>query len=383
MQEEYPRGEWGDAEYPDDYYLMPNPRHNTSDSALSRMQRFAAVGASAALALGCLACMVIAGEQTGTPISDHFNGKTYFNPGEEKKQGFKEFLTWVRNRQRGPWEKWVDIIPGPPPADCVEGDELHVTYINHSTFLIQLKGINMLIDPIWSKRCSPVSFAGPKRIHAAGIRFEDLPHIDVILITHNHYDHMDIPTLKRLQKKFAPRIYVPLGNSRILKRHGMNDVVEMDWWQELPLNGCLTLVCVPARHFSSRGMWDQGKALWSGFVIEGGPGAVYAAGDTGFGPHFEQIAKRFPNINVAMLPIGAFLPEWFMAPHHLSPRDALQAHAILNARTSIAHHFGTFPLGDDGQHEPEEALADALQSAEMGTTRFLLPHPGEAFTDLR
>jgi len=361
---------------------MPNPKHTTHDSALSRMQRCAATGAGAVLALGCLACIVLAGEQADNPSSDHFNGKTFFNPGEEKKQGFKEFLTWVRNRERGPWEKWVAITPGPPPAACVDGDDLQITYINHSTFLIQTKGLNILIDPIWSKRCSPVSFAGPKRVHAPGIRFEDLPRIDVVLITHNHYDHMDIPTLKRLNRAFAPGIYVPLGNRSTLTLHGITDVVEMDWWQKLPLNKTLNLTCVPARHFSARGMWDHDKALWSGFVIEGGPGAVYIAGDTGFGPHFEKIAKHFTDISFALLPIGAFLPEWFMAPHHLSPRDALRAHDILNARTSIAAHFGTFPLGDDGQHEPETALADALKSYDLGTSQFLLPHPGEVFTAL-
>jgi L-ascorbate metabolism protein UlaG (beta-lactamase superfamily) len=176
---------------------------------------------------------------------------------------------------------------------------------------------------------------------------------------------------------------VPLGNRRTLKRHGMTDVVEMDWWQELPLNKNLNLTCVPAKHFSSRGLWDHDKALWSGFVIEGGPGAVYVAGDTGFGPHFEQIEKRFNDISVALLPIGAFLPKWFMAPHHISPHDALRAHDILNAHTSIAEHFGTFPLGDDGQHEPEENLMDALEKRDPDTTRFLLPQPGETFTNLR
>jgi len=130
-------------------------------------------------------------------------------------------------------------------------------------------------------------------------------------------------------------------------------------------------------------MWDHDEALWGGFIIEGKSGAIYAAGDTGFGQHFSQIAQRFTNIRVAMLPIGAFLPEWFMAPHHLSPLDALRAHTILNARTSIAGHFGTFPLGDDGQHEPEIALADALKNYDLKKTRFLLPHPGEAFTELR
>ena len=362
---------------------MLKPKNHRIAPARNLVLRCAAAGAEAALALGCLGCMVFAGEQLPNQPGDHFDGKKFFNPGEKNPQGFREFLTWVRNRERGPWEKWIDITPGPPPAACVDGDDLHITYINHSTFLIQLAGLNILVDPIWSKRCSPVSFAGPKRIHAPGIRFEDLPRIDVVLITHNHYDHMDIETLKRLHKAFAPRIYVPLGNGRTLARHGMKDAVEMDWWQELPLGEGLNLACVPARHFSSRGMWDQNKNLWGGFVIEGGAGAVYVAGDTGFGPHFEQIAQRFNNISFALLPIGAFLPEWFMAPHHLSPRDALKAHGILNARTSIAAHFGTFPMGDDGQHEPEEALLVALRSADMGATRFLLPHPGEAFTDLR
>jgi len=359
---------------------MPNPQNHRPDFALSCVQRCAVAGA--ALALGCLACVVLTGDQAPLPASDHFDGKRFFNPGEEKKQGFKEFLTWVRNRQQGPWEKWIDITPGLPPAACVDGDELHITYVNHNTFLIQLKGTNILVDPIWSKRCSPVSFTGPKRVHAPGISIEDLPRIDAVLISHNHYDHMDIPTLKRLHKKFAPRIYVPLGNRRTLERHGMNDVVEMDWWQELPLTECLTLVCVPARHFSSRGMWDHDKALWSGFVIEGAPGAIYFAGDTGFGPHFEKIAQRFTTISAALLPIGAFLPEWFMQPHHLAPKDALRAHDILNARTSIAAHFGTFPLGDDGQHEPEEALANALKNNTLKTTRFLVPQPGQTFIDI-
>jgi len=349
-------------------------------AANTKTKRIIAAGTCAALALGCLACAALAGDY---PPSDHCDGKKFFNPGEEEPQGFMDFLTWVINRERGPWAEWIDSTPGPAPQPCVDGDALHVTFINHSTFLIQLTGMNILVDPIWSKRCSPVSFAGPKRVHAPGIRFEDLPHIDVVLITHNHYDHMDIPTLKRLHRAFRPRIYTPLGNRAVLKRHGMDDSVDMDWWQELPLGECLRLVCVPARHFSSRGMWDHNESLWSGFVIDGGPGAVYIAGDTGFGPHFRQIARRFPDISVALLPIGAFLPEWFMGSHHLSPANALKAHRILHARTSIAAHFGTFPLGDDGQYEPEQALLDALRSSDMGETRFLIPHPGEAFTDLR
>lgn len=357
---------------------MFRPARPKSGSVRTAIILLAAAGAG--LTLSCCACISLAGAY---PASDHFDGKRFFNPGEVQKQGFKEFLTWVRNRQRGPWQDWVDITPGPPPAACVSGEELHVTFINHSTFLLQLKGLNILTDPIWSERCSPVSFAGPKRVHAPGIRFEDLPRIDIVLLSHNHYEHMDIATLKRLQTTFAARIYVPLGNRATLARHGVRDVVEMDWWEELPLGECLRLICVPARHFSSRGLRDHNKRLWSGFVIEGGPGAVYFAADTGFGPHFEQIARRFPDMSVALLPIGAFLPEWFMAPHHLSPADAVRAHTVLKARTSIASHFGTFPLGDDGQYEPENTLLDALRATDMGDTQFLIPHPGETFTALK
>ncbi len=360
---------------------MPPPARRTPGSTQASTFLLATLsGAGIALTLGCLACMALAGDY---PAGDHFDGTRFFNPGETNKQGFREFLTWVRNRRRGPWQEWVDITPGPAPPACAGGDELRVTFVNHSTFLIQLAGLNILTDPVWSERCSPVSFAGPKRVHVPGIRFEDLPRIDIVLVSHNHYDHMDIATLQRLQKQYAPRIYTPLGNRAVLARHGMRDVVEMDWWQELRLGDCLRLICVPARHFSSRGLRDQNKSLWSGFVIDGGPGAVYFAADTGTGPHFEQIASRFPDISTALLPIGAFLPEWFMGPHHLSPADAVRAHAVLKARTSIASHFGTFPLGDDGQFEPETALLDALRAADMDATRFLIPHPGEAFTDLR
>lgn len=359
---------------------MPNPTCRRPVSGRKSIRPPGVAGACLAAALILCACVVCAGDY---PPGDHYNGKEFFNPGEEDPQGFREFLTWVRNRQRGPWQDWVEIMPGQPPASCVDAEAPHITFINHSTFLIQLRGMNILADPVWSDRCSPVSFAGPKRVHAPGILFEDLPRIDAVLITHNHYDHMDIPTLKRLQKAFSPRIYAPLGNRAVLERHGMRDVVEMDWWQELPLGECLRLMCVPARHFSSRGLWDHNESLWNGFVIEGGTGAVYIAGDTGFGAHFKQIAERFRDISVALLPIGAFLPEWFMGPHHLSPADALRAHFILRARTSIAAHFGTFALGDDGQFEPEAALMDALRSADMGATRFLIPHPGEAFTDLK
>ncbi|MEI6125164.1 MAG: MBL fold metallo-hydrolase [Pseudomonadota bacterium] len=243
--------------------------------------------------------------------------------------------------------------------------------MNQSTFLIQMDGINILTDPVWSDRASPVSFSGPKRMHPPGIRLEDLPQIDIVLVSHNHYDHLDRATLKQLAEKYNPVVYTPLGNKALLEKLGFSRVIELDWWQQIPATDSLQLTCVPAQHFSGRGILDSYKTLWAGFVIGNNTGAVYFAGDTGFGPHFKQIAQRFNKIRLALLPIGAYRPEWFMSFAHLSPADALKAHFVLEAKTSIAMHFGTFPMADDSQYEPTDALKSALSNASMQQTEFL------------
>jgi L-ascorbate metabolism protein UlaG (beta-lactamase superfamily) len=311
------------------------------------------------------------------PKSDHFDGKEFFNQGNPPEHGFSDFLKWQRTREPGPWTEWTDAKPGPKPPARVGTGGLRVTFVNHSTMLIQLDEMNILTDPIWSERASPVSFTGPRRVRPPGIRFEDLPPIDVVLISHNHYDHMDLPTLKRLHDVHNPRFYVPLGNRHTLAKAKIDQAVELDWWDAVPLSGALDLICVPARHFSIRGTTDARKTLWAGFVIKSAAGSVYFAGDTGFSPHFEQIATRFGNIRLAMLPVGAYLPEWFMSVHHLSPDDALRAHAILKAQTSVAMHFGTFPLGDDGQTEAIDQLEKILPEADLGETEFWVLGFGE------
>lgn len=308
----------------------------------------AALGAAAAVALNR---RFAADPWTGAR-SDHFDGERFFNP-RSGYQSEGSFLKWMLTRTRGPWRKWVDATPGPKPPERV--DDLRVTFINHATTLIQIDGVNILTDPIWSDRCAPVSWAGPKRHRPPGIRFEDLPPIDLVLVSHNHYDHLDVPTLRRLQSRFGTKIVTPLANRKLMERYGLTNITELDWWQR---DGNVTVV--PAQHFSARATTDRDRCLWGGFVVHGRNGNVYFAGDTGWGKHFEQIGESLAPIRLALLPIGAYLPRWFMQPAHIDPRQAVEAHLALKAATSVAIHFGTFALGDDGEKEPVWDLMQAI-----------------------
>lgn len=311
------------------------------------------------------------------PRSDHFDGKRFFNQDKGRKQGFLDFLKWLTTRDAPIWTKVEAAIPEKKFSSRVGPGELQITFVNHSTMLIQMDGLNIITDPLWAERTSPVSFTGPQRMHPPGMHIEALPPIDVIVVSHNHYDHMDLTTIKIIADRDKPKIFTGLGNRVTLEKSGIEQVTEMDWWQSATLSDKLTLSFVPARHFSNRGMCDQNKTLWGGFVIESPAGAVYFAGDTGFGLHFEQIARRCKHIRLALLPIGAFRPEWFMAPHHLSPKDALNAHFVLQAQTSVAMHYGTFRLGDDKQNEPVEVLQKAIAAADMKNTQFWIMTFGE------
>jgi L-ascorbate metabolism protein UlaG (beta-lactamase superfamily) len=219
-----------------------------------------------------------------------------------------------------------------------------------------------------------VVFAGPKRVRPPGIRFEDLPHIDAVIVSHDHYDHMDLPTLKRLQKEHHPRFVVPLGNAAILESAGILGAVELDWWQSDAVAPGVKVTATPSQHFSNRGAFDQGNALWASYVIEGKSGRVYFAGDTGYGPHFKEIARRLGAPRLALLPIGAFRPRWFMGPVHMAPEEAVKAAKDLGAALSLGIHFGTFRLADDGEDEPAAQLAQTLAN-EPGV-RFEVPQFG-------
>ena len=260
------------------------------------------------------------------------------------------------------WQGAPGAAPGPRPPWRVALGEMRVTFVNHATVLIQADGLNVLTDPIWSRRCSPLEGFGPERARPPGIRFEDLPPIDAVLLSHDHYDHLDLPTLRRLARAFpGARFITGLGNRAFLEAAHLRHVSEIDWWEGVRLRRS-TVIGVPAQHFSNRGLCDRDGTLFLGYVLRGPSGQAFFAGDTGYGRHFAQIRERLGPIRLAVLPIGAYKPEWFMSAVHMSPAEAVRASDDLGARTSVAMHFGTFPLADDGEREPPEALAAALKA---------------------
>ena len=253
-----------------------------------------------------------------------------------------------------------------------------MTFVNHATVLVQTANVNVLTDPVWSERVSPVSWAGPRRRRPPGIRFEDLPQIDCVLVSHNHYDHLDVDTLERLEKRDRPSVLCGLGVGRLLRRRGLSEVIELDWWESVRARPGLSVNAVPVQHFSGRGLFDRNHTLWTGFVLSGGDGSVYFAGDTGYGPHFRQAREKFPDIRLALLPIGAYKPVWFMGPVHMSPQEALAAHRDLGAAVSLGIHHGTFDLADDGEKEPTQEIARLLEACPDPKPRFWILDNGES-----
>lgn len=298
------------------------------------------------------------------PTSDHFDGRRFLNKVPAPHAGFGSVLKWMVTAKRGPWERRIDATPGPKPPERVSGGDMRVTFVNHATLLVQFDGLNVLFDPIWSERASPLSFVGPRRMRPPGIRFEDLPPIDAVLISHNHYDHLDVPTLKRLALSHNPRIFAGLGNRAFLESQGLTNVRDLDWHERVELSPEVGVVAVPVQHFSGRGLADRDGTLWTGYVIQAPSGPVYFAGDTGWGAHFLETRERYGRPRLALIPIGAFLPRWFMGHVHIDPEQAVQVHEVMEAGTSVAMHYGTFPLADDGENEPLEELERVLSSRE-------------------
>ncbi len=307
------------------------------------------------------------------PKSDNFDGQQFLNPGGAKAKGFPDVLKWVIGRDQGPWTKNYETFVGEKPTPPSPG-KIKVTFVNHSTFLIQWKDINILTDPVWSDRCSPFSFAGPQRMRPPGIHFDDLPKIDMVLLSHNHYDHLDITTVRTLGDKFKPKFIVPLGVSAYLKKNGIEHTAEMNWWERL--GDQVKITALPTQHFSGRGLFDRDKSLWCGYLIEMGTKKLYFAGDSGYGKHFREIGEKMGPMDISLIPIGAYLPRWFMSPIHVAPEESVKIHEDVKSKQSIAMHFGTFPLADDGMGRAEADLLKVISSSKIETNKFLVPDEG-------
>ena len=313
---------------------------------------------------------------TATP-SDHFDGERFFNPGIDTDKSFRDLWRWRGERLRVTWPTHVDNPPSPPPPTHVAPGEAAFTFIGQATYLIQVPGVTILTDPIFSERASPLSFAGPKRARAPGIPLDRLPQVDVILLSHNHYDHMDLSSLRALRDRSNPTIVTGLGNGAYLASKGVTGAIELDWWGRSEPRPGLAVTYVPAQHWSSRSLRDRRRMLWGGHVVEAGPIRIYFAGDSGYFNGFRAIRERCGAPDVALLPIGAYEPRWFMKSQHMNPAEAVQAHLDLDARLSLAMHWTTFQLTDEAIGAPLDALIAAKQAHGLKDDVFQAPLPGQ------
>jgi L-ascorbate metabolism protein UlaG (beta-lactamase superfamily) len=311
--------------------------------------------------------------------SGHFDGKRFFNPGfEPYRADPKRFINRVLGAERTAWPQSVPVRQTVPPSR-VQGNEMRVTWIGHATVLVQTQGLNILTDPIWSDRASPFSFAGPKRVRAPGVRFEDLPSIDLVVISHNHYDHMDLPTLKRLWERDRPKIVTSLGNDTILRGRGI-EAVALDWNGATPVANGASVIIERNHHWSSRWGTDRNRALWSAFTIVLPGGNIFFAGDTGWGDGswVREAAARGP-YRLAIIPIGAYEPRDFMKTNHVNPEEAVAIFEALRPTAALGVHWGTFQLTFEGIDEPRNRLAELRRERGIAGNRFIATEAGQSF----
>ncbi len=316
------------------------------------------------------------------PVSDHCDGRRFFNPRGHVNRSWLEVLKWRRTSQPSAWPASVALGAQPVPPTPVNG-EIVATWINHATFLLQTAAGNILTDPVYGERASPFEWAGPQRVHQPGVSFENLPRIDVVLLSHDHYDHCHLPTLRRLAAASQPLVITPLGNAALARRAGLQRVVELDWWQSHPITSAtgpeLAVTLTPARHWSNRLSGARNGRLWGGFYLRTGGHRVYFSGDTGYDAEFfRAIGRDLGPPDLAMIPIGAYEPRWFMAAQHCNPAEAVEIHRDVRARLSLAMHWGTFQLTDEAREAPVEALVAALQNAGLRADEFRALAPGES-----
>jgi L-ascorbate metabolism protein UlaG (beta-lactamase superfamily) len=319
-----------------------------------------------------------------------FDGREFHNlDGVPAGRGLGDVLRWKFLGARGaswPRPACPDAV-APQLPETPGAGEMAATFVGHSTFLLQFAGgLNVLTDPIWSERASPVRFAGPRRARPPGLAWEALPPIAAVLISHAHYDHLDLPTLRLLERRFQPLFVTGLGNGNLLRAQGLGRVKELDWWQSTTVAGPteplgdaanLEVIFTPAQHWSARSFVGRNRALWGGFWLRQGSLRAFFAGDSGLGRHFGLIHESLGGPDIAFLSIGAYEPRWFMREQHMNPAEAVQAHLALQAATSVAMHFGTFQLTDEGIDAPATALAASLSAHGLAEADFRVPRFGE------
>lgn len=316
------------------------------------------------------------------PPSDHFNGKTFFYPGERAERSLLDIMKWKLTSRAARWPREIPFVAKPlPPAPPTEG--VTATWIGHATFLLQTPTANILIDPVFSERVSPFSWIGPRRVHPPGVALAALPRIDLVLLSHDHYDHCDFATLRYLAQHHRPRVIAPLGHRALLASTGLTDVVELDWWQTHATGGDRIttphITFTPSRHWCRRRPGDTNVRLWGGFFIRAGGRLVYFLGDSGYDDAlFREIGRRGGAPDLALIPIGAYAPRWFMRSAHMNPTEAVRVHRDIGSRLSVAMHWGTFQLTDEARDEPVAQLATARAAAGIDQDRFKVLAPGES-----
>jgi L-ascorbate metabolism protein UlaG (beta-lactamase superfamily) len=313
----------------------------------------------------------------------HHTNDGFRNVHDHDSRGFLDFLKWR-------WERlWRDIPEGgdyrfplaenDPDFLKSNGDRTTLTWIGHATVLLQIGGKNILTDPHFSRRASPFEWAGPERVVPPGVSMEDLPHIDYVILSHDHYDSLDTPTVEALLERPGGSetvFMVPLGLKEWFRDCGATKVVELDWWGEHREAG-LTFVAVPVQHWSKRTPFSRNKTLWAGWVVLTEDFRFFFAGDSGYTPHFKEIGERLGPFDLSAIPIGAYEPRWFMRRHHLAPEESVQVHLDVGSRRSVGIHWGTFILTDEPLDEPPRRLAKALKDRNLSGDVFVVPKHGE------
>jgi L-ascorbate metabolism protein UlaG (beta-lactamase superfamily) len=318
--------------------------------------------------------------------SPHFNGKTFSPPGHAQPRGWREVLRWKLSAAPRPWPRAVDVSPEPTPAGPT-GSACIVTWIGHSTFLLRTRTLTFLTDPVFSNRAGPLGWFGPRRVHPPGLALGALPPVDVVLLSHDHYDHWDAPTLRTLVRRHDPLFVAPLRHTDLLRQIGARHQVELDWWQTHLVRGA-RITLTPAQHWSNRIGRPRNHRLWGGYFVTVNTGgdsretsaaerSFWFAGDSGYhGALFDSIRARCGRPELALLPIGAYEPRWFMAPVHMNPAEAVMVHRQLEARLSLAMHWGTFRLTDEGREDPLRELERAKQAQGVAVDAFRALTPG-------